>query len=192
MKPGTPRVVLLGDTSVGKTCLLNRIMGGDFIPNVQSTTAASSAHFRRDPSDPGMQIWDTAGMERYRSLNSLYYRNAVAGLLVFDVAERQSFDGLSAWYDEFVQNSSTSRSVYLVANKIDLREAYGVVSDSEIHEWCEGHQATSFFVSARTGENVRHMFLTVRERLPETGMTSLPTQQALLMQEPAPPKNPCC
>jgi small GTP-binding protein len=139
-----------------------------------------------------MQIWDTAGTERYKSLNSLYYRNAVAGLLVFDVAERQSFDGLSAWYDEFIQNSSTSRSVYLVANKIDLRETAGVVSDSEIREWCEGHQATSFFVSARTGENVRHMFLTVRERLPETNVTPHTKQQALPMRETAPPNNSCC
>jgi small GTP-binding protein len=167
-------------------------MGGEFSANVQPTTAASSAHFRRDPSDSGMQIWDTAGMERYKSLNSLYYRNAVAGLLVFDVTDRPSFEGLSVWYDEFVQNSSAARSVYIVANKIDLREAAGVVSDSEIRDWCDGHRAIPFFVSARTGENVRQMFLTVRDKLPEIDITSIPAQQALLMQEAGSAKSPCC
>jgi GTPase SAR1 family protein len=104
--------------------------------------------------DPGMLIWEPAGMEQYKSLNSLYYRNAVAGLLVFDVTERTNFESLSAWYDKFVQNSSTSRSVYIVANKIDLRETANIVSDSEIQNWCDGHQAVHFFVCARTGENV--------------------------------------
>jgi small GTP-binding protein len=167
-------------------------MGGDFSANVQPTTAASSAHFRCNANDPGMLIWDTAGMEQYKSLNSLYYRNAVAGLLVFDVTERTSFESLSAWYDEFVQNSSTSRSFYIVANKIDLRETAGVVSDSEIQDWCDSHQATPFFVSARTGENVRRMFLTVCQRIPASDITSVPTQQAPFMRKDGLRKVACC
>jgi GTPase SAR1 family protein len=106
-------------------------------------------------------------MEQFQSLNSLYYHNAMAAVLVFDVTSRRTFESLSDWYNEFIQNSS-SKTVFVAANKIDLLDSTeAAVPKTDIRAWCADHHAAEFFVSARLGDNVRQMFTTIGEELPQ-------------------------
>jgi small GTP-binding protein len=170
-------------------------MSDEYVDDVQPTTAASCRVFKpRAAGSPGIQIWDTAGMEQFQSLNSLYYRNAMAAILVFDITSRRTFESLTNWYNEFIQNSS-SKTVFVAANKTDLLESReAAVSKPEIRAWCADHHAVEFFVSARFGDNVRQMFITIGDKLPEV---TAPTAIEILQvgedsDETEQPSTKCC
>lgn len=107
--PAACKVVLLGETGVGKTCLSHCFIQGQSALDSEATIGASFAI--KDIQVRGetlkLHIWDTAGQERYRSLAKMYYHNAQAAVLVYDITKGKTFEALQGWYDE-LKNSAPS------------------------------------------------------------------------------------
>ena len=145
------KVVLLGDSGVGKSSIAQRIRDGFFNPNIVPTIGLDYA-LRRVPVGDRMvrvQIWDTAGQERFRSIASTYYRAGQITVLVFDASDPQQ--NLDYWHEQ-LRRHNTSTHVVAFANKRDL-------SDRLHHlAWCEQRGIPVFPMSARTGVGVEDAF----------------------------------
>jgi Ras-related protein Rab-2A len=115
------RLIIIGDSGVGKTCLLDGLLGQVFSPVHMATTAADfrTLQFRHRGCAVGLQLWDTAGQEAYRSLSRLYVRGAQVVLLCFAIPARDSFESLDEWR-AMVADEVPAARVILVATKEDL------------------------------------------------------------------------
>ncbi|KAM9818685.1 ras-related protein Rab-33B-like [Syngnathus typhle] len=152
----TFKVLVIGDSAVGKTCLTHRLCAGQF-PN--SAEATIGVDFREivldiDGEMIKLQLWDTAGQERFRkSMVQHFYRNVHAVLFVYDVTCRASFNSLSAWVEECRQNSLGQKVLrFLVGNKSDLRDvvkADGLVSQDQAKNFAKTHNMVFFETSAK-------------------------------------------
>lgn len=118
------KIVLLGQSAAGKTCIATRYVKGTFFSQSVSTVGASylTKTVVSDGVTYDLNIWDTAGQELYRSLTPMYYRNAHAAVIVFDVTSRESFKSASNWINELCETGENS-FIILVGNKIDLLDA---------------------------------------------------------------------
>lgn len=127
MEPKPPvefKVVVLGDKGVGKTCLVLRFIEGYFAANQPSTIGAFFLTKKFTTSDGiqcKMQIWDTAGQERFRAMAPMYYRNAAAAIICFDITDEASFTMMKDWVEELSKNVSDGKLVLAIAcTKADL------------------------------------------------------------------------
>lgn len=119
------KIVLLGDSGVGKSNLVFRFTKNEFNKDSKSTIGVEFATKTVQIGDNKLvkaQIWDTAGQERYRSIASSYYRGAVGALLVYDVTDRNSFNHIPMWLKEVEDNAEKDCLIMLVGNKMDLTE----------------------------------------------------------------------
>ena len=127
------KILLLGNSSVGKTCLLMRFCEDTFEPSF-ITTIGIDFKIRTveiEGRRVKLQIWDTAGQERFRTITQAYYRQASSILLIYDVCERSSFEHIGSWMQSIKQhNTSNELYIVLVGNKID-KEADRVVKTEE-------------------------------------------------------------
>ena len=118
------KIVLLGDTSVGKTSLAHRFQKDEMPQNVTSTLGAQfiTVTLPDEHAELQFDIWDTAGQERFRSLGSLYYRNAKAALVVYDISSEKSLERAKEWIAELQQNAEPDIIITLIGNKCDLED----------------------------------------------------------------------
>jgi Ras-related protein Rab-2A len=101
-----------------------------------------------------LQIWDTAGQEKFRSLAPLYYRGACGAIVVYDVTSRPSFEMLASWIDSFVSIVGIQGTIVIAGNKCDL-EDFRQVSREEAVDWAAKHGYEMFETSAKTGQNIQ-------------------------------------
>lgn len=167
---------MIGDSSVGKTSLVFQMCKGQWTDDTRPTvsTAFYILKGEKEKNQQDVQIWDTAGAERYRALNSVYYHNAMGGLLVFDLTNRQSFDGLSSWVDEFVSLAQPGALITLVGNKCDLEGEYAVKLD-EAEKWAKAHGVKFFATSAKEGHNIEELTQYVLNTLPSRTISFMPS-----------------
>ncbi|KAL8269997.1 hypothetical protein Esti_006097 [Eimeria stiedai] len=168
------KLVLLGDTSVGKSCLVVRFAKDEFYEYQESTIGAA---FMTQSVDLGdcivkFEIWDTAGQERYRSLAPMYYRQAsrvyAAAVIVYDTTSRESFEGAKSWVAELQAISDKSSLVMALAgNKTDLA-ADRVVKTQEAQQFAEEQGIFFLETSAKTGKNVNELFYEIARQLPKS------------------------
>jgi small GTP-binding protein len=120
------RVVLIGDAAVGKTSLLNRFIHGHFDENELGTVGANFQMLVRgvNGSSANIQIWDTAGQEKYRALSPIYYREATGAIFVYDVTDSASYEHLNNWVSSFTAIAGSEAVIAIAANKIDLIPDY--------------------------------------------------------------------
>jgi small GTP-binding protein len=152
------KIVLLGDSRVGKTSLITRQVH-ELTPGTPKPTLGCHCNelsFTIDQKQICLQVWDTAGQEMYRALVPVYLRGANCALLLYDVLDQQSFDSLGHWYSLLDDVVMEAIPVFLVANKIDLIEH--VVKEQSAVQFAQTHKAKFFRVSALTGDGVDHMF----------------------------------
>lgn len=125
------KIVLIGDSAVGKSNLLARFARNEFYPNSKSTIGVEfqTQKIDIDGKEIKAQIWDTAGQERFRAVTSAYYRGAVGALLVYDVSRRQTFDSIGRWLNELHTHSDMNVVTILIGNKTDLKDAREVSTD---------------------------------------------------------------
>lgn len=125
------KVVLIGDSGVGKSNLLSRFTRNEFNLDSKSTIGVEFATRTVHVDDRVIkaQIWDTAGQERYRAITSAYYRGAVGALLVFDISKRESYDNAVRWLKELRDHADENIVIMLVGNKRDLRTSRQVETD---------------------------------------------------------------
>lgn len=156
------KVVLIGDSGVGKSNLLNRFTKGEFNPESKSTIGVEFATRTVSVGDKTIkaQIWDTAGQERYRAITNAYYRGALGALLVYDITKASSFQSCTRWLNELREYADASTVVVLVGNKCDLAHIRAV-DRSEAIAFAKKHRLTLMEASALDGTCVDKAFTMV-------------------------------
>ncbi|KAG6503967.1 ras-related protein Rab11B-like [Zingiber officinale] len=126
------KVVLIGDSGVGKSNLLSRFSRNEFSLESKSTIGVEFATrtIRVDDKVIKAQIWDTAGQERYRAITSAYYRGAVGALVIYDISRNMTFDNVERWLKELRDHTDSSIVIMLVGNKADLRHLRAVLTET--------------------------------------------------------------
>jgi small GTP-binding protein len=164
--PACARVVAIGNSSVGKTSIISTLTGDSFNVTELPTVGANWRLFSHSVGTElvRMQIWDTAGQERYRALGPLYFRDAAAAVVVFDITSLDSWKGVPSWVESVVSVAGPEVAVFIVGNKVDRSEDR-VISTAEAQAWAVGREYEYFETSARTGQGVRALFETVAERV---------------------------
>ncbi|KAF3793864.1 Ras-related protein [Nymphaea thermarum] len=156
------KIVLIGDSAVGKSNLLARFARNEFYPNSKSTIGVEfqTQTLEIDGKEIKAQIWDTAGQERFRAVTSAYYRGAVGALVVYDISRRQTFDGIGRWLNELQTHSDMNVVTILVGNKTDLKDMREVTTE-EGKAVAEAHRLFFMETSALDSSNVDAAFRTV-------------------------------
>ncbi|KAI3381778.1 hypothetical protein SNEBB_009948 [Seison nebaliae] len=149
------KVVLIGDSGVGKSNLLSRFTRNEFNLESKSTIGVEFAtrSIEHNQKRIKAQIWDTAGQERYRAITSAYYRGAVGALLVYDIAKRNSFENVDRWLNELKDHTDHRIVVMLVGNKSDLKHLRATSTD-EGKEYAAAHDLAFIETSALDASNV--------------------------------------
>jgi small GTP-binding protein len=166
------KVVLVGESGVGKSSLTLRFVTGSYSENTPSTIGASfMSKIVTVPGDQAsdikMNIWDTAGQEKYRSLAALYYRGAVCAIVVYDITNRTSFEEARAyWIDELKRECGSKLVLVVVGNKSDRSVSERTVETEEGLEFAESHQAAFFETSAEKDINITDLFTYLASHLP--------------------------
>lgn len=161
------KVMLIGDSGVGKTCLLVRFKDGAFLSG--SFISTVGIDFRNKIVDVEgtkvkLQIWDTAGQERFRSVTHAYYRDAHALLLLFDVTNRHSFENIRAWVSEIHEYAKDDVVVMLLGNKCDMTSER-CVKREEAEKLAKDNKIPYMETSAKSGLNVDLAFVAVAKDL---------------------------
>ncbi|KAJ8774380.1 hypothetical protein K2173_011629 [Erythroxylum novogranatense] len=153
------KIVIIGDSAVGKSNLLSRYARNEFNLHSKATIGVEfqTQSLDFDGKEVRAQIWDTAGQERFRAVTSAYYRGAVGALVVYDITRRTTFDSVGRWLDELKTHSDTTVARMLVGNKCDLEN----IRDVSVEEGKSFAEAEGLFfieTSALDSTNVRKAF----------------------------------
>jgi len=153
------KVVLIGDSGVGKSNLLSRFTRNEFNLESKSTIGVEFAtrSIQVDGKTIKAQIWDTAGQERYRAITSAYYRGAVGALLVYDIAKHLTYENVDRWLRELRDHADANIVIMLVGNKSDLRHLRAVPTE-EAKSFAESNQLSFIETSALDSTNVETAF----------------------------------
>lgn len=153
------KVVLIGDSGVGKSNLLSRFTRNEFNLESKSTIGVEFAtrSIQVDGKTIKAQIWDTAGQERYRAITSAYYRGAVGALLVYDIAKHLTYENVERWLKELRDHADSNIVIMLVGNKSDLRHLRAVPTD-EAKAFSEKNGLSFIETSALDSTNVEIAF----------------------------------
>jgi Ras-related protein Rab-11A len=156
------KVVLIGDSGVGKSNLLSRFTRNEFNLESKSTIGVEFAtrSINVDGKTVKAQIWDTAGQERYRAITSAYYRGAVGALLVYDIAKHATYVNVTRWLKELRDHADSNIVIMLVGNKSDLKHLRAVTTD-EAKAFSEENGLSFIETSALDASNVEHAFQSI-------------------------------
>uniref|UniRef100_A0A6A7G261 Ras-related protein Rab-22A-like n=1 Tax=Hirondellea gigas TaxID=1518452 RepID=A0A6A7G261_9CRUS len=159
MKELNVKVVILGAQGVGKTSLVTRCSSHTFTRYTNATVGAAFSKIVMPAHGYtiNMQVWDTAGQEKYRSLAPLYYRNAVAAMLVFDITCASSFAEVQAWTRDLLNNVPSELVLVLLGNKLDLESQREVARETALNFAAQIY-AVYFETSALTSDGVEAAF----------------------------------
>eukprot|EP00178_Gracilaria_changii_P001543 TRINITY_DN1209_c2_g1_i1.p3 TRINITY_DN1209_c2_g1~~TRINITY_DN1209_c2_g1_i1.p3 ORF type:complete len:208 (+),score=47.24 TRINITY_DN1209_c2_g1_i1:416-1039(+) len=166
-RPRMLKIVILGESGVGKTSLMERYVEHRFSQQYKATIGAD--FFPKDviidDKAVNLQIWDTAGQERYQSLGSAFYRGADACVLVYDMTDARSFEALDSWKDEFLVSAAPrdpdSFPFVVMGNKVDVVDRARAVATKKAQEWCAANRVNPlplFETSAMDDINVEAAF----------------------------------
>jgi len=166
--PPPLKVVLLGQTCVGKSSLVLRFVQDKFFPNTEGTIGAAfltkTLSLEDKTTSIKFEIWDTAGQERYHSLAPMYYRGAQAAIVVYDITSRDSFDKAKTWVTELRSKSTPEQMIVLVGNKSDL-SAERMVETSQAQSYANENGLIQLETSAKSGTGVYSAFEIIAEKV---------------------------
>eukprot|EP01091_Cochliopodium_minus_P008763 TRINITY_DN203_c0_g1_i1.p1 TRINITY_DN203_c0_g1~~TRINITY_DN203_c0_g1_i1.p1 ORF type:complete len:224 (-),score=52.04 TRINITY_DN203_c0_g1_i1:100-732(-) len=154
------KYIIIGDTGVGKSCLLLQFTDKRFQP-VHDLTIGVEFGARMitiDGNQIKLQIWDTAGQESFRSITRSYYRGAAGALLVYDITRRETFNHLSVWLEDAKQHSNNNMTIMLIGNKSDLDHKRAVTFE-EGQKFANENGLVFMETSAKTALNVEQAFI---------------------------------
>lgn len=151
------KVIVVGDSGVGKTALIRRYAQDVFKEEHVSTIGVDFTfkNLKIDGKNVKLQLWDTAGQERFRAMNTSYYHGAHCIILLFDVGNRESFEHIMPWLDEIEKHSSKNACIYLGGNKIDTERT---VSLEDAIEFTQERNLPYFELSAKENLNIGNLF----------------------------------
>ena len=157
------KAVLLGESGVGKTCIIARFINNTFENNIMSTTGASYAGKTLSFDEFGgkcikFEIWDTAGQEKYRALTKIFYKDAGVAILVYDITRKESFDEIKEyWYNQIKECAPKNIVIGIAANKCDLYDNEQV-SEDEARNFANEIGAVFKLTSASTNQGIEDLF----------------------------------
>ena len=162
----TYKLVLLGDSSVGKTSIATQFVNNAFSEFQDSTIGAAflSKLLVVKGNRINFEIWDTAGQERYHSLAPMYYRNAKVILIVYDITSMASFEGAKKWLTEIRLSMAPDTHIIFIGNKID-REKNRMVKFEEVDRYCYQNGLEHYETCAKNKENIDNIFKTIASNL---------------------------
>ncbi|XP_010452232.1 PREDICTED: ras-related protein RABE1d isoform X1 [Camelina sativa] len=185
------KLLLIGDSGVGKSCLLLRFSDDTFTTSF-ITTIGIDFKIRTvelDGKRIKLQIWDTAGQERFRTITTAYYRGAMGILLVYDVTDESSFNNIRNWMKNIEQHASDNVNKILVGNKADMDESKRAVPTAKGQALADEYGIKFFETSAKTNLNVENVFLSIakdiKQRLTETDTKAEPQGIKITKQDTA-------
>ncbi|KAJ5076724.1 hypothetical protein M0811_00041 [Anaeramoeba ignava] len=191
------KIVLLGETGVGKTTLALRFSEGENYNNPEPTIAVAfhSKTIEITGESVKLQLWDTAGQEMYRSLIPMYIRNAEAAVIVYDITNLDSFNKIETWIEDIVSFASRNVIICIVGNKFDLNDARNVQNDIA-HNFALQNNYIFFETSARTGVGVDSLFIEIAKQLHSLAKKDPHSQEEIndnqKINELVLPKKKCC
>ncbi|KAI6120502.1 GTPase [Pisolithus thermaeus] len=199
------KVVLIGDSGVGKSNLLSRFTRNQFNMDSKSTIGVEFAtrSINVDGKLIKAQIWDTAGQERYRAITSAYYRGAVGALLVYDISKQATFANVTRWLKELRDHADSNIVIMLVGNKSDLKHLRAVPTE-EATNFATQNELSFIETSALDASNVDSAFQTIltdiyrivsSKTLDQSGdSVKAPTSDTIpvAIDSSAPAKSGCC
>lgn len=161
------KIVVVGASGVGKTCILLRLVDGIFDAETQSTIGIQYRSFSMsiDGETTKLNIWDTAGQERFRTISRTYFRNAVGAILVFALDSSDSFEELHAWMSDLHELAVPNAAILLVGNKSDIPDRQ--ISAQEAESFAERHGVSYLETSALDGTNIHESFLRLTREIRE-------------------------
>mmetsp|Transcript_3031 Transcript_3031/g.4793 ORF Transcript_3031/g.4793 Transcript_3031/m.4793 type:complete len:194 (+) Transcript_3031:653-1234(+) len=185
------KLVLLGDTAVGKSCLVVRFVRDEFFEFQEPTIGAAflTQTVQLDDSTVKFEIWDTAGQERYRSLAPMYYRGAAAAIVVYDITNPDSFAGAKSWVKELQRRGDQNVVIALAGNKADL-ESRRKVEFEEANAYAEENGILHLETSAKNANNVKALFVEIAKKLPKN--PPQPEREAFPLAAPQQENRSCC
>ena len=164
----TFKLVILGESAVGKSSITQRYVNGEFTGLYQPTLGALflTKKIVQEDRIVKLEIWDTAGQERFHSLTPLYYKSAKIAIVVFDITNTASFDRAKKWVEEIIEKANPGIVICICGNKNDLEDKREVKAE-DAHKYAEEIGSFYIEVSAKTNNNIDEMFNQIIERLPK-------------------------
>lgn len=181
----TCKVVLVGEQAVGKTSIIKQFLEQSFVNNCESTVGAnySSAIINVNGEKKKFTIWDTAGQERYRALIKMFYKDAMAAVLVYDITVQRTFTELQKyWHKELVDNCSSSLILAIAANKSDLYEKEKV-DEMEAREFAKDIGALFVKTSALNSTGIDNLFIEIGERFISSSEGKEPRKESISIRK---------
>jgi small GTP-binding protein len=182
------KVVLVGESGVGKTSIITQFIEQTFQEDQQSTTGgtfSTKSVICDNNKTLKFEIWDTAGQERYRSLTKMFYKDANAAVLVYDITRKDSFEELkSYWAEQIKESTPPNIIIVIVANKADLLEQE-TVNEEEARKFAGDMGALFVSTSAKTMETINQLFIEIAKKY--TGSTNVKIKEE---EEEAEPEEP--
>ena len=163
------KILLLGDSEVGKSCFLMRYSDNVFVENY-ITTIGLDYKLKTVKLDNGktikVQLWDTAGQDKYRTIAKNYFKGSHGILLLYDITKQSSFNNIREWIQDIREEVSPKAIIFLIGNKIDLAEQRKISKEKGI-ELAEEYKLPFFEASAKSGENVDEVFKALYKKISE-------------------------
>ena len=163
------KILLLGDSEVGKSCFLMRYADNVFVENYISTIGLDYK-LKYIQIESGeiikVQLWDTAGQDRYRTIAKNYYKGSHGILLLYDVTKKESFDNIKEWIKQIREEVSEKTIIFLVGNKIDKTDLRKITTE-EGAKLAEEYKLPFYEASAKSGENIEDVFNALYKKIGE-------------------------
>ena len=153
------KLVMIGDSGVGKTNILSRYINNEFSLTTKSTVGVEfgSKLIKKNDKIIQLQIWDTAGQERYKSITSAYYKGAKGAFVVYDITKEKTFKNIDKWILDLKANGNEDILIILIGNKLDLEKNREVMVN-DVKRKAEELKVAYFETSALDGSNIEHAF----------------------------------
>ncbi|TNN08280.1 Ras and EF-hand domain-containing protein [Schistosoma japonicum] len=190
------KVIFVGDSGVGKSSIIRKFVSGVFDLNLPLTVAIDFhvKFMHCDGTNLYLQLWDTAGQEKFRSITRQYYRKSDGVIIVFDATNESSFLAVRSWLQSVTEETDENTVILILENKSDLIEENDdqrAVSKSTIDKIARAYKTMCFDVSAKTGHNIEEAFMAMARKLKEKEVYELQTLQNL-KNDASTKKNTCC
>ena len=160
------KLILIGNSGVGKSSIIQRYMKQTFEESYKCTIGVDflMKSLQIKGKTVKLQLWDTAGQEKYKSMVSSYYRGANVALVVFDITNHSSFDSLPIWIENYYKNGPEQKNIILIGNKKDMADQRQVTLE-EVELFSETNNMIYFETSAKDGDNIEYVFTYAAEKL---------------------------